>query len=437
MSYVVGVLVIVVVLLVSVALHELGHLIPAKLFGVRVSQYMIGFGPTLWSRTWRGTEYGIKAIPLGGYCRIVGMYPPGHAVGDPPARGWFGRISDEARRASEEEIGPEGDADAFYRLSSPKKLLVMTGGVLANLLLAVVLLGVAYVGIGVPGPSTTLTSVSQCVIPADEDRTACQSGDQAAPGAAAGLLPGDTVVSYNSQDVTSWDQLATAIRATGDEAVPVVVERDGQRVELTVTPVVADRYVYDETGAQVLDGAGKPVTEPVGFLGITPESVTQRAAVSEVPGVVWERTWATVKVVATLPVQAWGVLHDTVTGTPRGASSIVGPVGLGRFAGEIASAQGDGIDGLRVVGMLEMAAALNLSLFAFNLIPLPPMDGGHFAAGLWEGAKRQVARLRGRPRPRPLDTARLVPVAYGMFVLLAGMGLMLVWADLVNPVSLF
>jgi membrane-associated protease RseP (regulator of RpoE activity) len=438
MSVVVAVVFLVVVLLVSVGLHELGHLIPAKRFGTRVSQYMIGFGPTLWSTTKGETEYGVKAIPAGGYCRIVGMYPPGHAVGDPEPRSWFGRVAAEAREASAEEIGPEGDARAFYRLTTGRKLVVMTGGVLMNFLLAIVLLGIAYVGIGVPGPSTTISAVSACVIPDTDDRTTCEDGDDPAPGAAAGLLPGDSVVEYDGADITTWDQLAAAIRATGDEAVPIVVERDGERVELTVTPVVEDRYVYDDAGNQVLDANGDPTTAPVGFLGITPAQVTQRASVTELPGVVWQRTAATVEVVATLPGRAWDVLHDTITGTPRDATSIVGPVGLARFAGQIAGAQGDGMTAsLRWVGLLELAAALNISLFAFNLIPLPPMDGGHFAAGLVEGARRQVARWRGRPTPGPLDTARLVPVAYGVFVLLGAMGVMLVWADIVNPVSLF
>lgn len=438
MAYLVGVLILVVVLLASIALHELGHMVPAKKFGVLVGQYMVGFGPTLWSRTRGDTEYGIKAIPLGGYVRLAGMYPPARAVGDPPADGsWATRLAADARQASAEDI-PAGSEDrAFYRLSTPKKLVVMSGGPVMNLVIAAVLLAIAYVGIGVPGASLTLSSVSACVLPADATASQqCAPGDPAAPGAAAGLRPGDTVVSFGGTAVTSWDQLTGLIRAAGADTVPMVVERSGQRLTLDVTPVVSQRPQLDANGLPVTGADGKTVTVPVGFLGISPTDVTQRASIASVPGLVGSRTWATMKIVATLPSQAWQVLHETITGQPRGASSIVGVVGVGRFAGEIASAQGNGINwGLKAAGLLEMLAALNLSLFVFNLIPLPPLDGGHVAAALWEGAKRQVARVRGRERPRPFDTARLVPLSYTVFALLGALGLMLIWADIVNPVT--
>jgi membrane-associated protease RseP (regulator of RpoE activity) len=437
MAYLVGVLILVVVLLASIALHELGHMVPAKKFGVRVGQYMVGFGPTLWSRTRGETEYGVKAIPLGGYVRLAGMYPPARAVGDPPADGsWGARLAADAREASAEEIPPGEEDRAFYRLSTPKKLVVMAGGPVMNLVIAAVLLGIAYAGIGVPGSGLTLSSVSACVLPADAAGRQCAADDPVAPGAAAGLQPGDTVVSFAGVSVGSWDQLATLIRAAGADPVPMVVRRAGQEVALTVTPVVAQRPALDANGRSVTAADGTTVTVAAGYLGISPATVTQRASVASVPGLVASRTWATMKVVATLPVQAWHVLDETVTGRPRGASSIVGVVGVGRFAGEIASAQGTGVDwGLKAAGLREMLAALNLSLFVFNLIPLPPLDGGHVAAALWEGAKRQVARLRGMARPRPFDTARLVPLSYTVFAVLGALGVMLIWADIVNPVS--
>ncbi len=438
MAYLVGVLILVVVLLASIALHELGHMVPAKRFGVRVGQYMVGFGPTVWSRKRGETEYGFKAIPLGGYVRLSGMYPPGSAVGDPPADGgWARRLAADARDASAQEIPAGEEHRAFYRLSTPKKVVVMLGGPVMNLVIAAVLIAIAYVAIGVPGPTTTIASVSQCVLPADAPADAqCGPDDSAAPGAAAGLLPGDRVVSFDGRAIDSWDSLSAAIRETDERAVPVVVERDGGRVELTATPVVAQRPVFDELGAPVLDEDGKPVTEPVGFLGVSPAQATQRTSLGEVPGLVADRTWATMKVVAVLPARAWDVIQETASGRPRDASSVVGLVGIGRFAGEMASTQGAGIDlGLRAVMLLELGAALNLSLFVFNLIPLPPLDGGHVVAALWEGAKRQVARLRGLPRPGPFDSAKLVPLAYTVFVLLGGLGVVLIWADIVNPVS--
>ncbi|MCL2464245.1 MAG: site-2 protease family protein [Micrococcales bacterium] len=439
MAYVVGVIILVVVLLVSIALHEVGHMVPARKFGVRINQYMVGFGPTIFSRKRGETEYGIKAIPLGGYVRLMGMYPPAGAVGDPPADGgWATRLAADAREASAEEIPDGEDHRAFYHLSTPKKLVVMLGGPVMNLVIAAVLLAIAYVGIGMPAASTTVASVEQCVLPATASADApCTAADPPAPGAAAGIRAGDRVVSFGGTAITSWDQLSTLIRGAGGRSVTMVVERGGQDVTLQVTPAVAQRPVLDANGLPVTAADGTPQTAPAGYLGVVAGEVTQRASLASIPGLVGDNTWATMKVVGTLPVQAYQVLHETLTGEARGGSSIVGIVGVGRFAGDIASASGTGIGwGLKAAGLLEILAALNLSLFVFNLIPLPPLDGGHVAAALWEGAKRQAARLRRLPKPRVADTARLVPLAYTVFAVLGVLGAMLIWADIVNPVAI-
>ncbi|MCC2309067.1 M50 family metallopeptidase [Cellulomonas chengniuliangii] len=437
MAYLLGVVVLVLGVLVSIGLHEIGHMVPAKRFGVRVSQYMVGFGPTLWSRTKGETEYGLKAIPLGGYVRLVGMYPTAEAVGDPPARTTFGKIAAQAREASAQEILPGEDHRAFYRLSTPKKVVVMLGGPFMNLLIAIVLLTVVISGFGVAASSTTLSAVSQCVIPAGADASReCGTGDEPAPGAAAGLQPGDTVIAYDGVEVTGWDQLSALIQQTGDRTVPIVVERDGDEVATTVTPVVAERPVYED-GVAVTEPDGSPVTHEVGFLGISPSTELQTQPVSTVPGVVGNAVAQTLGVVVTLPARVADVAQSAFGSAERDESTIISVVGVGRFAGEIASADAEGFGTVeRVASMLTLLASLNIALFAFNLIPLLPLDGGHVVGALWEGARRQIARLRRRAHPGPFDTARLVPLAYGVFVLLAGMGALLIYADVVNPVTL-
>ena len=434
-AYGVGVLVIVVGLVVSVALHEIGHMLPAKRFGVRVSQYMVGFGPTLWSRTVGETEYGVKAILLGGYVRMVGMLPTPGAVGNPPVRGWFGRVAQEAREGSQEEILPGQDDRAFYRLSTPKKLTVMLGGPVMNLLIATVLLAIMALGIGSPTPTAAIAAVSPCVAAAGAVK--CVAADPKSPAAIAAMKVGDTVTSFDGVAVTSWSQLSGLIQRAGDRTVHVVVRRGGAERTLTVTPALVDRPVVDASGAAVLGKDGTARTEPAGFLGITPKWVLERQPLSAVPTSVGTAVAGTARALWTLPKGVVGVAQSVFGSKPRAQDSVIGVVGIARIAGQVAS-DGGGDFGLtgQALGLLSLLASLNISLFLLNLIPLLPLDGGHVAGALWEGALRQVARLRGLPRPRPVDVARMMPVKYAVFVLLAGVGVLLIYADIVRPVTL-
>ncbi|WP_413450627.1 site-2 protease family protein [Georgenia phoenicis] len=435
MSFLVGVLVLVVGLVVSIGLHEVGHLLPAKRFGVKVSEYFVGFGPTLWSRRRGETEYGVKAVPLGGYVRMVGMYPPARA-GRTVRRRRDGRATlvEEAREYALAEVGPGEEHRTFYALSVPKKLVVMLGGPVMNLVIAVVLLAVILVGVGVPTYTATLGNVQEC-LPEDPAATECTATDPAAPGSVAGLQPGDTVVSWGGTPVESWDDVRAAIAASGPSPATVVVERDGQERTVTVTPAMSERPVVED-GEVVTGEDGEPLTEPQPFVGIGPVAELVPQPVTAVPGRVAEALGATVNVVLTLPQRLVDVAQAAF-GEEERDPGVVGLVGVGRFAGEIASIESDRYGVVeRAADLLGLLASLNLALFVFNLIPLLPLDGGHIAGALWEGLRRRVAAWRGRPDPGPVDVARMLPLTYVVVVAMVGMSLLLAYADIVRPVTL-
>ncbi|MFT4029230.1 MAG: site-2 protease family protein [Protaetiibacter sp.] len=434
--YVLGVVIVAVGLALSIGLHELGHLIPAKRFGVRVAQYMIGFGPTLFSRKKGETEYGVKLIPLGGYISMAGMYPPAREGegARTASTGFLDTLVQDAREQSAESIEPGHEDRVFYRLPAWKRIVIMLGGPAMNLLIAIVLYTVVLCGFGITQYSTTIGSVSECIA-MDASQTECTASDTAAPAAAAGIEPGDRLVSIAGTEITSWEQATEIIRANPGVELVFVVERDGTQLTLEVTPLLTERQVYDENGEVVVDEAGEAVTEEVGFIGVGPATEKVQQPVTAVLPAVWDNSVAVGKIIVTLPQRLVQVAQAAFGGEERDPNGPISVVGVGRLAGEI-TALDEAPVADRAAGLIQMLAALNVALFVFNLVPLLPLDGGHVAGAVWEAIRRRIAALRGKADPGPVDIAKLLPVTLVIVAVLATSSALLIYADIVNPVTI-
>ncbi len=429
---VLGIVVFALGLLISIAWHELGHLSTAKLFGIRVPQYMVGFGPTIFSRKKGDTEYGIKAIPLGGYIRMIGMFPPGDdgkitARATSPFRGMI----EDARSAAFEELQPGDEQRLFYTRKPWKRVIVMFAGPFMNLVLAIVLFLLVLMGFGIRAQTTTVGSVSDCVISqsaASAGKNTCAKSDPASPAKRAGLRAGDRITAFDGRPITDWGTLQDDIRRTTGPAT-ITVERHGATVTLHADLIKNQVAKSDGHGGYV---NGQYVT--AGFLGYTPAVGIVQQGFGDSVGQLKGMVSTTVGSLVDLPERIPALWRSAFDGAPRQQDGPMGVVGAARVGGEVFSLNIPPEQ--RVATMLMLVAGFNLSLFLFNMLPLLPLDGGHIAGALWEALKRNLARIFRRPDPGPFDVAKMMPVAYVVAGIFLSFTVLVLIADVVNPVKI-
>lgn len=406
---------------VSIMLHEAGHMLTAKRFGMKVTQYFVGFGPTLWSFRRGETEYGVKAIPAGGFVKIVGMTPQ-EKIDDP---------ADEAR--------------AMWRRPIGQRTIVLVAGSVTHFVLAILLVYAAAVLVALPNPEfdrqradildgTTVGTTAPCFTsdgsPADSAQ-ACTTADRPGPAAAGGLRVGDSIVSVGGVPTGEWSDVTSAIAAqTAGEPVEFVVDRDGATRTLSITPLAVPRL--DVNGA-VVPG------ETVAKVGISPPQPTAEpnvryGPVEGVPATVafmGRFVDGTFDAIARFPSKLPGLV-EAVTGEerdPEGPISVVGASRIGGDALEIGGTTG-------VEAFLLILASLNLFIGVFNLFPLLPLDGGHIAVAWFEKVRSWWALKRGRPDPGRVDYNKLMPVTVVVIVVFGAVSLLAITADIVNPIRL-
>ncbi len=426
MSVVIGVFFAILffaLIMASIALHEVGHLIPAKVFGVRVPKYFVGFGKTLWSRRFGETEYGVKSIPLGGFVQLLGMYPPAR----PNTRSWIGRVADDARRGEYETITEADNGRLFHQKPIWQRIIVMLGGISMNIFLAFLIFLSINVFHGTYQLTLEVDRVSDCIVPAEQPVRECEPSDPPTPAVRAGVREGDLLVSFNGVALTSWEQMGDLIRENRGDEARVVVERDGQRLALKPTRTVV---------TSVVDRLDPTKTLQAGFFGVGPSRELTRGGVGDTLAQMWDMTRMSVIAIAEFPVRIYNVAADLVTGQPRDINSPISVIGASRVAGELSVAE-ELAPADRVANWMSLLGSVNLFVGLLNVVPLVPLDGGHVAGAVYEWFRRGFNRLRGRPDPGAVDTARMFPVVYlvGGFLLIGGA--ILIVADIITPISLF
>ena len=373
-----GIIAFVLALLTSVMFHELGHFLTARKFGMRVSEFFVGFGRRIWSVTRGETEYGIKAIPAGGYCRIEGMTP-----------------SDEMPAGEESR--------AFIRASSLKKLIVLGAGSTAHFILGFLLIFSIFFAVGYTTLTPNIAQVS-------EDSVA----------EAAGFKAGDEILSINGNPVEDWSVDVKQIADSKGAELRFEILRDGEKITITAAPA------YNEEAKRYILGVVAALgTERDGFI----DSATQAGRAS------WFLTKESVKSLIALPTKVPQLFRQTFMNEERDPNGLVGVVGAARVSGEAVGS--DKLNGNeRLTTFILLVASLNIFVGIFNLLPILPLDGGHMAVAIADEIRALFARLRKKARPAPIDVNVLTPITGVVVILLGILTVLLVIADIINPVSL-
>jgi membrane-associated protease RseP (regulator of RpoE activity) len=392
-----GWLIFLFALMFSVMLHETGHFLTAKTFGMKVTRYFVGFGPTIWSTHAGETEYGVKALPLGGFVKIVGM-------------------------TSMDEVDPEDEARSFRRAPGWQRLIVLVAGSTMHFVLAAVLIFGLALGIGIENDNTTqLGTVATCVAPSERalvNDLPCTASDAKSPASIAGLRVGDTITSFNGVEVDTWTQLTNVIKnVKPGTTVTLTVERDGQPVTLhaKLASVPGRSGGYLGIGATTVFQS----TGPVGAISYVGTGFSQ-----EITG--------SASAIAQLPKALPSLFAKDRSQTAAGNVSSV--VGAAEDTGQAVAANVGWQ--YKVSFILLIVASLNIWVGILNLLPLLPMDGGHIAVVLWEMIRGRWARLRHRPNPGLVDYRKLIPVSFSIFMVLVFFSALLILADIVNPVNI-
>jgi membrane-associated protease RseP (regulator of RpoE activity) len=411
MMFAIGIVLFALAILLSVALHECGHMWVARATGMKVRRYFVGFGPTLWS-TYRpnklgSTEYGIKAVPLGGFCDIAGM-------------------------TSVEELAHEDRPYAMYKQDTWRRVAVLFAGPAMNFLIALVLIYSIAVIWGLPNlhaPTAAVVGETQCVA---SEVTKGKLGDCTGPGPAAlaGIKAGDVVVKVGGTDVKNFDEMVTAVRKAAGPT-PFVVKRteNGATREFTTTVDVTatQRFAAKEKGSE-------PVPTSVGAVGVSMATFppTQYNLLTAVPATFTFTGDLAVEIgksLAKIPTKVGALVHSIGGGErdPETPISVVGASIIG----------GDTVDHGLWVAFWFFLAQLNFVLGAINLLPLLPFDGGHIAIAVFEKLRNLIRSARGKVAAAPVNYLKLMPATYVIIVVVAGYMLLTVTADLVNPIRLF